>query len=121
MDYLMHPEKGAIEKKRHWFKREDPLLDQINDVDAMLAVTRPGTNEYKSLLDQRAELENIRKTRKEIRILGFTPKDAFKGVTTVLVTGGLWVLGYLLDVDSPKALKHAERMSKVSERLSRDD
>lgn len=120
MDYF-GPGKAIIEKKRHWYRKSDPLQDRIDEIDSILMVTEPGTAKYTELLEQRKKVEDIRKVKKEIRIMGLTPKEAIKLAMTGLLTGGIYILGYLLDIDSPKALRHADRMRDISDRLSRED
>ena len=121
MEYLQ-PGKAIIKKKRHWWNKHDALLDQIDDINAVLEVTKPGTQEYADLLSQRKQIEDIRKTRKETKVIGrITSKEGVKLGASVLVTGGLYLLGTLLDVDSPKAMRHAERTQHVFERIGHKD
>ena len=118
---LYGPKKAITQKKKRLFKRHDELQDRIDEINAFIVVTTPGTRAYDALLEERSKVEDIRKKRKEIKILGLAPKDCLKIGVSAVVTAGIYIFGYLLDVGSPRAMRHAERMDRLNERLSRGE
>jgi hypothetical protein len=121
-DYMLKPCGRAIMEvpKRHFWKRKDELQDRITDIDSVLMVTMPGTEKYTTLLKQREQIEEIRKKKKEIKILGMEPKDILKGVLAFVGGFGIYAVGQMMEYENPKIMKLSRDVNDNSSRLWRD-
>ena len=106
MELITHLDK-VVKLKR------DPIKEVENRIQEALRKAEPGTPEFKALLENQQQCCDLRKTKRDTAGWWQKLMDILKvcvyGVGALAVTG----LGYALDLDSPKALKIADRHVKL--------
>lgn len=94
-------------------RKRDPIRETEDRIQERLRKVEPGSAEFTTLLQQQQQCRDMRRTQRDtngwwqklmdvVRVIVF-------GAGTIAVTG----LGYALDMESPKALKIADRCTKL--------
>jgi hypothetical protein len=107
MEFITHLDKIVKRKK-------DPLTETEARIQERLRKVEPGTPEFKELLENQRQCEELRKTRSDTAGWWQKLMDLMKvvvyGVGALVVTG----FGYCLDQNSPKAMRIADRHNKIT-------
>lgn len=106
MELITHLDK-IVKRKR------DPIRETEDRIQERLRKVEPGTDEFTKLLEQQQQCKDIRRSQRDTA--GWWQK--LIDILRMIVYGGgalgITMLGYALDMESPKALKIADRCTKM--------
>lgn len=94
--------------------KKDPIKEIEERIQERMRKVDPGTPEFKELLENQKQCDELRKTRRETHGWWQKCMDLLKVVVYGVGALAVTTFGYALDLESPKAMRIADRHNKIS-------